>query len=91
METKAGKIRVEKTKRKREERERGKETREERTEKKRKEKTKKERMIEVKKVVEEWEIWDEKEEAKRLVPRIFHKWFHIFGKKASERIPTRKV
>jgi len=37
-------------------------------------------MIEVKKVIEEWEIWDEEEEAakleakaKKLVPEKFHK------------------
>ena len=37
-------------------------------------------MIEVKKVIEEWEIWDEEEEAakleaeaKKLVPKKFHK------------------
>jgi len=36
-------------------------------------------MIEVKKVTEEWEIWDEKEEAvrsteeaKKMVPKKFH-------------------
>jgi len=28
--------------------------------------------MEVKKVVEEWEIWDEEEEAKKLVPKEFH-------------------
>ena len=54
VEIKIRKTRVAKTKRKREERGRGKETREERTEKE--EKTKKERMMEVKRVVEEWEI-----------------------------------
>ena len=51
--------------------------REERDEKK---KQKKRMTIEVKKVAEEWEIWDEKEEAakseveaKKLVPEKFHK------------------
>ena len=29
-------------------------------------------MMEVKKVAEEWEIWDEKEEAKKMVPEKFH-------------------
>jgi len=55
-------------------------------------------MMEVKKVVEEWEIWDEEEEAarsemeaKKLVPEKFHKWIKLFGKKQSERMPTRKV
>ena len=55
-------------------------------------------MIEVKKVAGEWEIWDEKEEVakseekvKKLVPECFYKWIQIFGKKQSERIPTRKL
>ena len=54
--------------------------------------------MEVKKVAEEWEIWDEEEEAakseveaKKLVPKRFHRWIKIFGKKQSERMPTRKV
>ena len=54
--------------------------------------------MEMKKVAEEWEIWDEEEEAaksemeaKKLVPEKFHKWIKVFGKKQSERIPTRKV
>jgi len=55
-------------------------------------------MMEIKKVVEEWEIWDEEEEAakseaeaKKLVPEKFHKWKKVFGKKQSERMPMRKV
>ena len=54
--------------------------------------------MEVKRVAEEWEIWDEEEEvamseekAKKLVPRKFHKWIKVFGKKQSERMPMRKV
>jgi len=54
--------------------------------------------MEVKKVAEEWEIWDEEKkaarseaEAKKLVPDEFHKWIKVFGKKQLERIPTRKV
>ena len=54
--------------------------------------------MEIKKVAEEWEIWDEEEEvakseaeAKKLVPEKFHKWIKVFGKKQSERMPTRKV
>ena len=54
--------------------------------------------MEVKKVVEEWEIWDKKEEAarskeeaKKLVPEKFHRWIKVFGKKQSERMPTQKV
>jgi len=52
----------------------------------------------MKKVVEEWEIWDEDEEvakseaeAKKMVPEKFHKQIKVFGKKQSERMPTRKV
>ena len=49
-------------------------------------------------MAEEWEIWDEKEEAtkseveaKKIVPKKFHPWIKIFGKKQSERMLTRKV
>ena len=31
------------------------------------------------------------EEAKKLVPEKFHRWIKVFGKKQSERIPTRKL
>ena len=48
--------------------------------------------MEIKKVAEEWKVWDEEEEAakseveaKKLVPEQFHK---VFGKKQSERMPT---
>ena len=54
--------------------------------------------MEVKKVAEEWKIWNKKEEiakskkeVKKLVPQWFHKWIHVFGKEASKRMPTRKV
>ena len=54
--------------------------------------------MKVKKVVKEWEIWDEKKKAakletevKKLVLERFHKWIHIFGKKTSKWIPTRKL
>jgi len=54
--------------------------------------------MEVKKVAEEWEIWDEEEEAtksevetKRMVLEKFHKWINVFGKKQSERMLTKKV
>jgi len=67
-------------------------------EKKKKKKQKKGRVVEVRKVVEEWEIWDEEEEvakseveAKKLVPEKFHEWIKVFGKKQSERMPTRKL
>ena len=69
-----------------------------REEKDRKRKQKKEKMMKVRKVAEEWEIWDEEEEvarleveAKELVPEKFHKWIKVFGKKQSERMLTRKV
>ena len=55
-------------------------------------------MVEIKRIAEEWEIWDEEEEAarseeeaKELVPERFHQWIKMFGKKQSERMPTRKV
>ncbi len=47
--------------------------------------------MEVKRVAKEWEIWDEEEEAKKLVPEQFHKQIKVFGKKQSERMPTRKI
>ena len=52
-------------------------------------------MMEVKKVAEEWKIWNEKEEVARseekLVPDKFHRWIKVFGKKQLERMPTQKV
>jgi len=69
-----------------------------REEKDKRKKQKKGKPMEVKKVAEEWEIWDEKEEvakseaeAKKLVPERFHRWIKVFGKKQSERMPTRKL
>ena len=69
-----------------------------REEKERKKKQKKGKIMEVKKVAEKWEIWDEEEEAaksemeaKKLVPDKFHKWIKVFGKKQSERMLMRKV
>ena len=63
-----------------------------------KKKQKKEKTMEVKKVVEELEIWDKEEkaakleaEAKKLVLEKFHKWIKVFGKKQLERMPTRKI
>jgi len=75
------------------------EEKEERREKKEKKKNqKKGKMVEVRKVAEEWEIWDKEEEAakseeeaKKLVPEKFHRWIKVFGKKQSERMPTRKL
>ena len=69
----------------------------EKKEKERKKKQKK-KMVEVRKVAEEWEIWDEEEEvakseaeAKKLVPEKFHRWIKVFRKKQLKRMPTRKV
>jgi len=57
-------------------------------EKEKKKKQKKGKTVEVRKVVEEWEIWDEEEEAakseaeaKKLVLEKFHEWIKVFGKK----------
>jgi len=54
--------------------------------------------VEVRKVAEEWKIWNEEEEvvkseteAKKLVPEKFHRWIKVFRKKQSERMPTRKL
>ena len=53
-----------------------------------KKKQKKGKTREIKKVVEEWELWEEEEEAvkseaeaKKLVPEQFHRWIKVFGKK----------
>jgi len=69
-----------------------------RKEKDKNKKQKKGKMMEVKKVAEEWEIWNEEEEvakseaeAKKMVPEKYHQWIKVFGKKQSERMPTRKV
>ena len=55
-------------------------------------------MMEINKVAEEWEIWDEEEEAvkseveaKKMVPKKFHQWIKVFRKKQSERMLMRKV
>ena len=62
------------------------------------EKQKKGKPVEVRKIAEEWEIWDEEEEvakseaeARKLVPEKFHRWIKVFGKKQLERMPTRKL
>jgi len=74
------------------------EKKKEEKEKERKKKQKKGKTVEVRKVAEEWEIWEEEEkaakseaEAKKLVPEKFHKWIKVFGKKQLERMPTRKL
>ena len=54
--------------------------------------------MEVKRVVEEWEICDEEKEAvklekeaKKLVSPRFHKQIYIFRKKSSRRMLMRKI
>ena len=54
--------------------------------------------MEVKKMAEEWEIWDEEDEVtklevetKKLVLEKFHRWIKVFGKKQSEWMPTQKI
>jgi len=69
--------------------------------KKREEKEKKKKKgktMEIKKVAEEWEIWEEEEEAAKseaeamkLVPEKFHRWIKVFGKKQLKRMPMRKL
>ena len=61
-------------------------------EEKKKKKPQEERKIKVRKVVEEWKIWDEEkeavrseEEARKLVPEYFHKWIQIFEKRLVNR------
>ena len=72
--------------------------REEKAENPKKKKQKRERIIEVKRIAEEWEIWDDDEEvakseaeAKKLVPEKFHRQIKVFSKKQSERMPTQKI
>ena len=55
---------------------------------KKKKKQKKKKTIEIKKIAEEWDIWDEEEEAakseaeaKKLIPEKFHRWVKVFGKR----------
>ena len=55
-------------------------------------------MVEIKKVVEEQEIWDEEEEAakfeeeaEKLVSQRFYKQIHVFGKKVSKRMLMKKL
>ena len=70
--------------------------REEKAEKQKKQK--RERTVDIKRIVEEWDIWDENKEvakleaeAKKLVLEKFHKWIKVFDKKQSEQISTRKI
>ena len=54
--------------------------------------------MKIKKVAKEQEIQNDDEEtarleekAKKLVPEKFHKWIKVFRKKASKRMPMRKI
>ena len=54
--------------------------------------------MKVKRVAEEWEIWDEEEEAAKseakamkLISEQFHRWIKVFGKKRLERMPIQKI
>jgi len=74
------------------------EARKKKEERRKKKNQKKRKMVEVRKVAEEWEIWDEKKEVaklevevKKLVPEKFHEWIKVFGKNQSERMSTRKL
>ena len=94
VETGARKVGWEKQK----EEERKEEVEKKKEEKKKKKKSKKGRTVEVRKIAEEWKIWDEEEEAakseaeaKKLVLERFHRWIKVFGKKQSERMPMRKL
>ena len=69
-----------------------------REEKNKKKKQKKGNTMEVKKVAEEWEIWNEEEEAaklvaeaKKMVPEKYHQWIKVFVKKQSERMLMEKI
>ena len=61
--------------------------------KKKKKKQKKGKTVEVRKIAEEWEIWDEEEEVAKseVEARKFHWDIKVFGKKQLERMPTRKL
>jgi len=64
-------------------------------EREKKKKSKKGRTVEVRKIAEEWDEEEEaaksEAEAKKLVLERFHRWIKVFGKKQSERMPTRKL
>ena len=61
--------------------------------KKKKKKQKKGKTVEVRKIAEEWEIWDEEEKVAKseVEARKFHWDIKVFGKKQLERMPTRKL
>ena len=48
------------------------------------------RITEVRKVAEEWKLWNEEEEVAKSEEEM-KKWIHMFGKKQSERMLTRKL
>ena len=93
METKVGEVSVVETEKRRESRKKARQK-----EKRKREKREKREEGKDNKCKKEWKIWDKEEEvvkseekAKKLVLEYFHKWTHIFGKKQSERMPTRKL
>ena len=95
---KQGKAGQQKQKEEKKEEEEKKQEEKETEKKQKKKKQKGEKTINVKRVAEEWKIWDKKgeaekleEETKMLVPKRFHKWIKVFDKKQSERMPTRKT
>ena len=70
----------------------------EETPNKQKKKQKKERTMEVKRMAEEWEIWDEEEEAaksevdaKKLVPEKFHKWIKSLARNSRRGCPQGRL
>ena len=82
VETRAGKIRVGKIKMRR-------------NKKKKNRKGKNNRSKEGSKRMEDLE-WKREgckigRKSEKVIPERFHKWIYIFGKKASKRIPTRKL
>ena len=95
---KQGKLEQQKQKEKEKKEEARREQEEKEKRKKEKKKPKKEQKIEVRKIAEEWKIWDKEEEAvmlgveiRKLVPERFYKQIYIFGKKISKQMPTRKL
>jgi len=79
VEAKAGEVRMAEADGRKEKRGKGKKTR--RNRKRKRKRLRKEKTIEVKRVAEEWKIWDKEEEAvkseaevRKLIPECFYKW-----------------
>jgi len=95
VEARVGKIGMAKTKGRKE---KEKEGRKQEEKEKIKRKQTRRRIMEVKRVIEEWEIWDKEKEvvkskkkSKKLVSPRSYKWIHVFGKKVSKIILMRKM